>query len=239
MSPEPEEGSTDPLFRGWSPSHRFKALVFLSLGSILVLHPLVGGLPSALGLTGTVQYTAVEVQPERDALSFSGPDRAAHRAEGAIGGQSGLQIDCYPIGVSDRCALESQLTAGNLTVPTGPDNWRGYSYHGEFYKQVSTENQENTTLALQPVPARAVLANLSVSTRHWSAPLTTAVETGNVTVRSELQHAERLLARNGSYYVVVPMSDRSRDTSPGGLSATISTVLGVLSFQRGIHHYSH
>lgn len=239
MVPGTEDEATDPLFRGWAPSRRLKSFLLVSVGVILVVHPLVGGLPSALGLTGTIQYTAVEVQPDGSRLSFAGPSQAEYTAEAALGGESPLQIDCYPNGVSERCVMESQLTDGNLTVSTEPRGWRGFSYHGHFYRQVSTRDNETVTLGLQPVTARTVLANLSVPPTDWSQPIRTAVETGNVSVAHEPTLTGVVLSRNGSYYVVVPTSENSSDMPPHGLHATLSTILGVLLIQRGKRHYTH
>ncbi|SEP26179.1 hypothetical protein SAMN05216388_10575 [Halorientalis persicus] len=233
MSPGTEYDGVDLLLRGWRPSQRLRTILFLSIGVVLILHPLVGGIPHALGLTGTVQYTTVEVQPESNQFVFSGPDRAAFRAEEALGGTGALHIDCYPNGLSEQCALESQLTEQNVTVQREPQGWRGYTYHEQFYKKVTAEENETIELGLEPVTPHAVLSNMSVPADKWPQPIQTAVQTGNVTVTEEPSFTGVVLSQNGSYYMVVSMGPFDSHEPPQGLAATVSTILGVLSIQYG------
>jgi hypothetical protein len=170
MVPDSEDSGSesDLLGRGWTPSGRTRALVFVGVGLLLVVHAAVGGLPAALGVTGTVEYHAlsVEADPDGDRFLFSGGvDGRLGTSDLAVRG--GLRdVDCY-LDVAARgstaCALERPLVEADLTVPDdAPEDWRGYTYHGRFYERVSERTNGTVTLGLRPVPAGDVLADIAV-----------------------------------------------------------------------------
>lgn len=239
-----DSGSSGLLGRGWTPSRRVRAVAFVGVGLLLVVHAAVGGLPAVLGLTGTVEYHAlsVEADPDGDRLLFSGGvDGRPGTSELAVRG--GLRdVDCYlDVGArgSTACALERPLVAADLTVPDdAPEDWRGYTYHGQFYERVSNRTNGTVTLGLRPVPADDVLADVAVPVE--SVPdvsggdaVRRAVETGSVRVDPPFAYAREVLRGDGEYYVLVAGEQPPEDDEHHPVTTTLSAALGVLLVQRG------
>lgn len=251
MVPERENSDSESggfLGRGWTPSRRVRAFVFVVVGLLLIVHAAVGGLPAALGLTGTVEYHAlsVDADPDGDRLLFSGGvDGRPGTSDLAV--QGGLRdVDCY-LDVAARgstaCALERPLLAADLTVPDdAPEDWGGYTYHGQFYERVSNRSNDSVTLGLRPVPAEAVLADVAVPV--GSIPdvsggdaVRQAVETGSVRVDPPFAYAREILRHDSEYYVVVAEEFPPEDEGQHPVTTTLSAGLGVLLVQRGRHRY--
>ncbi|WP_159898956.1 hypothetical protein [Salinirussus salinus] len=251
MVPDSEDSGSesDLLGRGWTPSRRTRALVFVGVGLLLVVHAAVGGLPAALGLTGTVEYHAlsVEADPDGDRLLFSGGvDGRPGTSDLAVRG--GLRdVDCYldvAVRGSAACALERPLVEADLTLPDddAPEDWRGYTYHGRFYERVSERTNGTVTLGLRPVPAGDVLADAAVPVE--SVPevsggdaVRRAVETGSVRVDPPFAYAREVLRSDGGYYVLVAEDFPSEDDGQHPVTTTLSAALGVLLLQRGRRRY--
>ncbi|MEF8886267.1 MAG: hypothetical protein V5A30_00560 [Haloarculaceae archaeon] len=250
MVPDSDSGSSSGLLgRGWTPSRRVRAFAFVGVGLLLVVHAAVGGLPAALGLTGTVEYHAlsVETDPDGDRLLFSGGvDGRPGTSDLAV--QGGLRdVDCY-LDVAARgsttCALERPLLEANRTLPDdeAPDDWRGYTYHGRFYERVSNRSNDSVTLGLQPVPAGEVLADVAVPVESipdvsGGDAVRRAVETGSVRVDPPFAYAREVLRHDGGYYVVVAEESPPEDEAQHPVTTTLSAALGVLLIQRGRHRY--
>lgn len=237
------------LGRGWTPSRRTRAFAFVGVGLLLVAHAAVGGLPAALGLTGTVEYHALSVEADSDGdrLLFSGGvEGRPGTADIAVRG--GLRdVDCY-LDVAARgsteCALERPLVEANLTLPDddAPEDWRGYTYHGQFYERVSGRSNGTVTLGLRPVPAEEVLADIAVPV--GSIPdvsggdaVRRAVETGSVRVDPPFAYAREVLRSEGEYYVVVAEKSPPEEEGQHPVMTTLSAALGILLVQRGRHRY--
>jgi hypothetical protein len=226
------------LARGWVPSPRLRAAVLVAVGLLLVAHALVGGLPAALGLSAGVDYHAVEVTPAGDDLAFEPVgDEAPSVGAGFARTGGPTLLDCYPFGSDATCVLETQLTDAALTVDAPPEVWHGYTHHDRFYERVATDRGDAVELALRPLPARAVLANVSVPAREWSAPIRTAVEAGRVAADPSLPLAGAVLERAGSFYVVFPASSAGADESTGAVGRVLTGMLGVLVARRGVSRY--
>jgi hypothetical protein len=235
---------TDPsdsggrLARGWVPSERLRAGVVLAVGLLLVVHPLVGGLPDALGLTGELRYTAYEVTPDGDGFDYrplantSGEPRSATGRLYAMGGLT--LVDCYPPAVSRACELEAAVTDRRLSVDDEPADWGGYTYHDGLYEQVSARQNGSVALSLRPVSARTVLANISVPASAWSAPLRQAVDTGRVTSDPRLPLAGAMLVRDDSYYIVLPARGEPVEEPMGPGTAAVSAGTGALLLLWGV-----
>lgn len=246
MVPDSDSDGGDLLGRGWTPSRRFRALAFLAVGSLLVVHALVGGLPAALGLTGTVEYHAlsVEADPDGDRLLFPGSGVDGRPGTSDLAIQGGLRdVDCY-LDVAARgstaCALERPLVEANLTLADddAPEDWRGYTYHGRFYERVSSSSGDNVTLGLRPVAAEEVLADVAVPVE--SVPevsggdaVRRAVETGSVRVDPPFAYAREILRGDGDYYVLVADEQPPDDDGQQPVTTTLSAVLGALLVRRG------
>lgn len=240
----PDSDSSSLLGRGWTPSLRVRAVTLVGVGLLLAVHAAVGGLPAALGLTGTVEYHAlsVEADPDGDRLLFSGGvDGRPGTSDLTV--QGGLRdVDCY-LDVAARgsteCALEHPLLGANLTLPDdeAPDDWRGYTYHGRFYERVSNRSNGGVTLGLQPVPAEEALADVAVpveSTPDVSGgdAVRQAVETGSVRVDPPFAYAREVLRHDGGYHVVVAEESLPQE-GQHPVMTTLSAALGVLLIQRG------
>jgi len=242
-------GGSDLLGRGWTPSRRTRAFALVGVGSLLVVHALVGGLPAALGLTGTVEYHALSVEagPDGDRLLFSGGGDGRSGASD-IAARGGLRdVDCY-LDVTARdsteCTLERPLVEADLTLTDddAPEAWRGYTYHGRFYERVSERTNGTVTLDLQPVPAGDVLADVAVPV--GSVPevsggdaVRRAVETGSVRVDPPFAYAREVLRHDGEYYVLVADEQAPDDDGQHPVTTTVSAALGVLLVQRGRRRY--
>lgn len=207
------------------------ATVLFLCGMLLICHPLVGGLPNLVGLTGTAEYEAVEIQPDGD--GFALPNGTSDRArEGVVYGDTFDRIDCFPWFEGRECYLEGELLDHELIVEDDPAHWDGYTHHGRFYERVTRDTGNGQALALRPVSARTVLGNISTPERDWSQEEETAVETGSVSVRPPLRSAGGVLERNGSFYVVVHTDGPAEAPQPPGrFETTLSVLLGVLSIQ--------
>jgi hypothetical protein len=250
MVPDSDGGSdSDLLGRGWTPSQRTRAAAFVGIGLLLVAHALVGGLPAALGLTGTVEYHAlsVEADPDGDRLLFSGGVEGRPGASD-LAVRGGLRdVDCYLDVVargSTACALERPLVEGNLTLPDDdtPEDWRGYTYHGRFYERVSARANGTATIGLRPVPAEEVLADVAVPVgsipgASGGDAVRKAVETGSVRVDPPFAYAREVLQREGSYYVLVAGEPPPEDDGQLPVTTTLSAAVGVLLVQRGRRRY--
>lgn len=249
MVPDSDSGNGGLLGRGWTPSRRTRALAFLAVGLLFVAHAAVGGLPAALGLTGTVEYHAlsVEADPDGDRLLVSG-GVDGRPGTSDIATQGGLRdVDCY-LNVAARgateCALERPLVEANITLTDddAPEDWRGYTYHGRFYERISGRANGTVTLGLRPVPADAVLADVAVPVE--SVPgvsggdaVRRAVETGSVRVDPPFAYAREVLRDEGGYYVLVAGEQPPEDDGQHPVTTTLSAALGVLLVQRGRNRY--
>lgn len=243
------ESSSGLLGRGWTPSRRVRAVAFVGVGLLLVVHAAAGGLPATLGLTGTVEYHAlsVEADPDGDRLLFSGGvDGRPGTSDLAVRG--GLRdVDCY-LDVAARgstaCVLERPLVEANLTTPDDdvPEDWRGYTYHGRFYERVSERANDTVTLGLRPVTAEDVLADVAVPVESipevsGGDAVRRAVETGSVRVDPPFAYAREILRGDGGYYVLVASERPPEDDGQHPVTTTLSAVLGVLLVQRGRRGY--
>ena len=247
MGPNSDDGR-DILGRGWTPSLRVRAVALIGAGLVLVVHAATGGLPAALGLTGTVEYHAlsVEADPDGDRLLFSGGVDGRPGASG-LAVRGGLrEVDCYLDVVapdSAECALERPLVDTGLTLPDGdvPEGWRGYTHHGQFYERVSSRANGTVTLGLRPVPAEDVLADVavpvdSVPDVSGGDAVRQAVETGSVRVDPPFAYAREVLRSDGECYVLVA-GERPPDDEQRPVTTALSAVAGTLLAQRGRRHY--
>lgn len=228
------------LGRGWRPSRRVRALVFVGVGLLLLVNPLVGGLSDAVGLTGSAQYTAVEVVPGEDGERFSYPgDPVDGQLPDTLvaNGGSVEGVDCYDEFGSVECTLERELIDGNLTVESGVGGWYGYTHHGRFYERVSRESGESVTLALRPVAASAVLANVSTPVGNYTdgrrSTVRTAVESGTTWTDPTALLAGDVVEYDGVYYVIAQTDGPRQDEPPGPVYSVASAVAGTLLVQRG------
>lgn len=250
MVPDSDDSESGFFGRGWTPSRRTRAFAFVGVGCLLVVHGLVGGLPAALGLTGTVEYHAlsVEADPDGDRLLFSGGGVERRPSTSELAVRGGLrEVDCYLDVVtrtSAECALERPLVDTGLTLPDGdiPENWRGYTHHGRFYERVSSRANGTVTLGLQSVPAEDVLADVavpvdSVPDVSGGDAVRQAVETGSVRVDSPFAYAREVLQSDGEYYVLVADERPRADDEQGPVTTALSAVVGTLLVQRGRRHY--
>lgn len=236
MVPERDEQAQQyRLARGWTPSPRLRALTLVAVGLLLLTHPLVGGLPSAVGPTGTVEYTAYEVSPAGDGFTYRplAAETGELSARSRLNGVGGLTLlDCYPYERSRTCTLEAALITRSLNV-SNPADWSGYTYHGGFYERVAVGHDEGVELRLRSVSARAVLENISIPAEDWTDRTRRAVETGQISTTRRMPRTT--LARNGSYYVVLPEGGEPPENErPGPVETVLSSVGGVLLLQRGI-----
>lgn len=232
MTPGGDDGN-GLLARGWTPSRRLRASTFLVIGVLLIAHPLVGGLPDAVGFSESVEYDAIEVAPDGDGLTFSGvTDQESAWVKIARSG--GLSfIDCYTTLGSRECWLESALVDHTVTVESEPPDWQGYTYHDGFYERVAFDRGDAVEIGLRPVSARTVLSNVSVPARDWNRQTRRAVERGSLRTDSRLAFAGAILERNGSYLVVVPDAEIPEDEPVDPVVGTMSAVLGTLAMVRG------
>ena len=230
-----EQVQQNRLARGWTPSPRLRAFGLVAIGLLLLTHPLVGGLPSAVGLTGTAEYTAYEVSPAGDGFAYQplAAETGELSAQARVSATGGLTLlDCYPFESSRACTVEAALTNRSLTVAS-PTDWSGYTYHDGFYERTAVSHDDGVELRLRSVSARAVLANISIPARDWTHQTRKAVEAGQISTSRRLPGA--MLARNGSYYIVLPEGgDPPEDEQPGPLETVLSSAGGVLLLQRGI-----
>jgi hypothetical protein len=233
------DGETDLLGRGWSPSRRVSATVLVVVGVLLMLHPLVGGLPDAAGLTGDVEYSAAEISPEGGDIEFRWLADVDRSVISLLYEHGGLAlVDCLPEG-GDRtdCALESDLTDSTATVDLSPSLWSGYTYHGRFYERVVADRGENVTVGLRPVEAETVLSNVSIPGRDWPDRVRRAVDDGRMTAASRLSSTGAVLSRDGRYYVVVPTSPVPDDERTGPLYTAFFTIVGLSLAHSGWKRY--
>lgn len=241
MVPEPDEsGSSGGLVaRGWTPSARTASAVYLLLALVIVAHPLVGGWPAALGISGQVTYTAYEVTPESDHFeyrSLADTDEDALRPRARLYSMGGSSLlDCYPRLAADRaCLLEEGLVNQSVSVDSSRGLWLGYTYHETFYRRVAADTPDGTTLRLEPVSAATVLRNVSVPQSDWSADVTRAVRTGEITATPHVRLEGAFLSRGDSYFVVLPAESEDPPDPPGPLVSALCGVVGLLSFQRSM-----
>ena len=153
MVPGSDDASRDILGRGWTPPRRLRAGVLILVGLLFVVNPLVGGLPDAVGLTGNAEYAAAEITPDGGDLSVSWVEDRDRSVRGVLDTRGGVTLlDCYPGTVaSERCALESALVDGPVTVGSEPPGWSGYTYHGRLYERTVESRSGNVTLGLTEV----------------------------------------------------------------------------------------
>jgi hypothetical protein len=224
------------LGRGWTPPSGVRATILVGLGLLLIVNPLVGGLPDAIGLDGDVEYAAAEIEPSGGGFELSWVGDRDRSVAGLLEGRGGLTlVDCYPDFVPGRaCALESGLIDGPVGVDEEPPEWGGYTYHGRLYERTTAAGPGNVTLALRPVPARAVLANVSAPLENAPEPVRRAVEEGSVRVDPPVRSTGLVLKRDGSYHVVLPVGSEPREEPPDTIYTAASTALGVLLVGRGM-----
>ena len=230
-----DSDATDFLGRGWAPSARLRATVFIVVGLLLVLHPLVGGLPDAVGLTGTAEYSAAEITPKGGDVDVRWLADRQRSVAGELYEHGGLVlIDCLPADLDPRdCALEATLIDRPASADLEPGAWSGYTYHGRFYERVAEETGGTVTLSLRPVAAETALGNVSVPATDWSETIHQAVEEGTVRAEPPLANTGVVLEDAGRYYVVVPTSDVPRDEPAGPLYTAAFTLVGLALVQRG------
>ena len=233
------ESGPDPFFGGWAPSLRVRAAVFLVVGVLLVLNPLVGGLPDAAGLTGDAEYAAAEISPDGGEFSLSWVDERDRSVRGVLASRGGLTLlDCYPrVVASERCALESALVDGPVTVESEPAGWGGYTYHGRLYDQTVTSRTGNVTLAVRPASATAVLSNVSAPASNAPDGVRRAIETGTVSADPGLDSTGLVIERDGAYYVVVQTDGPRRDEPAGPVYTAASVLVGAGLLRAGKRRY--
>jgi hypothetical protein len=233
------EGGPGVLRRGWAPSLRVRAAVLLLVGVLLVLNPLVGGLPDAVGLTGNAEYAAAEITPDGGEFSLSWVGEHDRSVRGVLASRGGLTLlDCYPgVLTSERCALESALVDGPVTVESEPTGWGGYTYHGRFYEQTVTARTANVTLALRPASAAAVLSNVSAPASNAPDGVRRAIETGTVSADPGLDSTGLVVERDGAYYVVVQTDGPRRDEPAGPVYTAASVLVGAGFIRAGKRRY--
>jgi hypothetical protein len=235
-----ESGSDDPdgglLGRGWTPSAQVRASVLVGVGLLLIVNPLVGGLPDAVGLDDDVEYAAAEIEPSGGDLELSWIDDRDRSVVGLLDVRGGLTLlDCYPDLVPGRaCALESTLVDGPVAVDRAPPEWGGYTYHGRLYERTTAAGPGNVTLALRPVSAAVVLSNVSAPLDNAPEPVRRAVEAGSVRVDPPLRSTGLALEQDGSYYVVLPVESEPRAEPPRPVYTAASTAIGVVLVGRGM-----
>jgi len=235
MVPEDDGHGNGLLGRGWSPSPRVRATALVVVGLLVILNPLVGGLPDAVGLTGTAEYAAAEITPEGGDLSLAWVEERERSVRGVLDVSGGLTLlDCFPGFVTSRaCGLESSLTDRSVTVPEEPVGWSGYTYHDRLYERTVGPGSGGVTLSLRPVSARTVLANISAPAANAPDAVRRAVETGSVRADAPLDSTGLVLERSGSYYVVLPTESEPRPEPAGPVYTAASTAVGLLLVQRG------
>ena len=237
VSPDAEDTrSGGRLARGWSPSRRSVALLAVLLGLVLVANPLVGGVFDAAGLRGDVEYAAVELEPTGQHLELTSVGDPPRSPSGLLATSDGLDgVDCYPGTFPARaCTVESGLTDQELTGVSEPLTWEGYTYQDGFYRRTVVERgADGVTLGLEPVPAAAVLANVSIDAASWSGSVRQAVDRGSVTVDPPLAQAGAVLERNGDFFVVVPAEQVPKDEPAGPVYTAVFTLLGAAFVQYG------
>jgi hypothetical protein len=234
---DPDTGAdASGLGRGWAPSEGTRAFALLFVGALLVAHPLVGGLPDAVGLTGNAEYAAMELTPDGGEIETEWVEPRDDLRSAAIHNHGGFTLlDCVSkIEGSRECALESGLTNRSLAVSRDPDTWNWYTYHDRAYERVETTRNGTTVLALRPVPAREALSESAVPFRDWSDTVRRAVEEGSVTVDPPLTLAGAVLERGGNFYAVFPTEFVDADESAGPLYTAAFTAVGVVLIGRSI-----
>lgn len=226
------------LGHGWTPSPRLRATFFLVIGVTLVLHPLVGGLPDAVGLDSGTTYRAAEITPDGGDIRFEWLDGRGGSVRGQLYVYGDLTlIDCLADRNDEYCALESSLTDDTATVDLEPTLWGGYTYHDRFYERVVRERGPGVTLGLRPVPAETVLEEVSIPARDWPEPVRRAVETGRVTVDGPVSSTGAVLSRDGNYYLVLPTTPVDRDEPAGPVYTAAFTAAGLALLRRGRRRY--
>lgn len=235
MVPEDDGGDSGLLGRGWTPSPRVRGTALVVVGLLVISNPLVGGLPDAVGLTGTAEYAAAEITPDGGDLSFAWVEERDQSVRGVLDIHGGLTLlDCFPgFVVSRACGLESSLTDRSVTVPQEPVGWDGYTYHDRLYERTVSSGSGGGALSLRPVSARTVLENISAPLANAPDAVRRAVGTGSVRADAPLDSTGLVLERSGSYYVVLPTESEPRPEPPGPVYTAASTVVGLLLVQRG------
>ena len=229
--------SRDPLGRGWTPTRRTRAAVYLVVGFALVTSPLWAATAVDVVAGETVTYEAVEVTPDGDGLAFDGSTvstLAVVRMQGVDG------IDCYLDADQSRtCLLEQQLADGNATVETVPGGYitTRYVHFDQFYERQQASRGSQTELGLRPVDAAAVLDNVSTPVEFASDPTTRAIEQGQVEAGPALRESRAFVSADGAYYLIAPQSQASTGSGSSLPWQWAAVFVGLIALRRGQSHY--
>lgn len=136
--------------------HRERAIVYVTIGVLLVLSPAAGGpIGDTLEPRPSYTYEAVEVTVQNGTLAFDGPPP-----------DDGIEdVDCFGE-YSRLCGLEVEQLDGNVTVervnPIERESARYAEFFDQYYRRVQHRNASHITYGLEPVSARIVLDTISV-----------------------------------------------------------------------------
>jgi hypothetical protein len=228
---------TRPGTAGGGTHHRARALLYLSVGALLVLAPAaVGPVDEAVGPQPSYTYQAVEVTPRDGALVFDGPP-----PDGGLD-----SVACEP-DYSRLCGLEVGVLEGDVTVrKVNPLRRQAAPYaelDGTYYRRTHDRVDGRVRFGLQPVPAGTVLEDVAVPAGETAHPsvVRRVVSEGTATVGHELDTGQ-VVQLDGSYYafnvqqVETPRESPGRDLSVR-LGATVAFLAGLWSLRRGWVQY--
>jgi hypothetical protein len=187
-----------------------------------------------------------------DAFHLDQPSWYRYEATEVSYGEDGLEFDIHADGIDDdvaclrenlptrACALERAVyERGNLTVPVG---WGrlislhgpyGYEYvyvNDSFYRAEAREVGGETILSLSHTPADVAMRDVATSMSAVSPEIRTAVQSGSVKLRRELDGANRLVRDGDTYYVVYRAAAHVQNRSgitKGRVLETALTGLGI------------
>lgn len=230
---------TDPDLTNKTTLNRALAVLYLAIGVLLVLSPVViGSFGTAHEPRPSYTYEAVEVTVQNGSLAFDGPP-----PEDGIEG-----IDCVT-DYSRLCGLEVDQLDGNVTVekvnPITGETAQYVEFFDQYYRRVHHRNASHITYGLEQVSAQTVLESISVPIDQTEDPVAVGTIIGQTTgsIDHKLSTPEQVVAVEGSYYLFnFQRAETPRDTS--GRTAAIpfllsglGVILGVWSLRKGWIRY--